>query len=103
MIIMADSVGSFTHRYLTEKSQVFFGKKVLQCCFGSFSAVDFTFLKPCQQFFRFNIYQLNLVSIIKDIIRNSFSNNNFSYILHNIIKAFNMLDIYCRINVYSCI
>ena len=69
---------------------------------GLLLPIDLSLLHALQQFFRLDIHQLHLVSLIEHGIGNPLSYHNAGYTRDGIVQALQMLYIDGCIHIYAC-
>ena len=92
-------IRSTPHSDLTQGSQIFGGKKVLEGLFCLALPVHFSHLEAFHQLVRLNIHQFNLIGPVKNMIRDSLIDGNACDGGHQIVERLQMLHIHCGIDV----
>ena len=77
-------------------------KKMVHGAFCLHRLVNLSLFHPVQKFFRLNINDLHLIRMVKYTVRNPFPDLYMSNRSHQIIQAFQMLNVNGGINVNPC-
>ena len=81
--------------------KVFQGEKMVHGLFRLSRLVHLPGTHTLQQFLGLDIHQFHLARLIKNRIRYTFTHQDSRYGCNRIVQTFNMLHIYCGINIYS--
>ena len=95
------SVSAAAQGNFTKRRKIFHGKEILCCTLSLRRVIYFARLQPFNQFLRLNIHKLNLTCVVKYRIGDTLVYHNARYRRNGVNKAFDMLNIYRGINIYS--
>ena len=61
--------------------------------------IDLPLIQPVQQFLGLDIHQLDLIGVIKHLVRDPFPHNHAGNGRHHVVEALDMLDVYRGVNI----
>ena len=97
--LLVDALGSAAERQLPERRQIARREVVLDRTLGGVGEVDLAFLEPLDQVVGGKIDDLDIVGLVDDGIWNRLADPDLGDLGDDIVQAFDMLDVECRVDV----